>query len=36
MSPLKAQWLDSDADASLTIKSLKTFEDAIKFGHKST
>mmetsp|Transcript_36224 Transcript_36224/g.55626 ORF Transcript_36224/g.55626 Transcript_36224/m.55626 type:complete len:187 (+) Transcript_36224:3021-3581(+) len=30
MEPLRSQWLASDADASLTIKSMKSFEDIVK------
>jgi hypothetical protein len=30
------QLLENDVDASLTVKSLKTYEDMIQLGHKST
>ena len=35
MCGMKNIWLENDQDASLTIKSLKTYEDLIKLGTKS-
>lgn len=33
---MKNTWLDSDKDAALTVKSLKTFDDLIKQGSNSS
>jgi hypothetical protein len=35
MLPMRRKWLESDADASLTVKSMKLFDDHIKFGGQS-
>lgn len=35
MQPYKKKWLISDNDATLTVKSMKLYEDQIKFGGKS-
>lgn len=35
MLPMRKKWLDSDNDASLTVKSMKLYEDFIKFGGRS-
>lgn len=35
MQKMKSIWLESDKDASLTVKSMKTFDDLIKLGEHS-
>lgn len=35
MQPLRKKWLESDYDATLTVESMKLYEDNIKFGGRS-
>jgi len=35
MHRMKKQWLESDNDATLTVKSMKMFDDLIKLGSHS-